>query len=87
MPKVGKKVKKGQSLAEIESVKVVADVFAPTAGEIIKINDGVKKDPSSISKNANEQWIVSMKIAEEAELEPLMDETKYKEFLKTPKKH
>ena len=38
LPPVGKKVKAGESIGEIESVKAVSDLYAPVSGEIVEVN-------------------------------------------------
>ena len=36
LPAVGRKVKAGESIGEIESVKAVSDLYAPVSGEIVE---------------------------------------------------
>lgn len=52
LPKTGRKVAKGDSVAEIESVKAVSEIYSPVAGEIVAVNgdldgaeDAVNTDP------------------------------------------
>ena len=45
LPEVGLKISKGDSIATIEAVKTVADVYAPISGEIIDINSDLENSP------------------------------------------
>ena len=43
LPAVGRKVKAGESIGEIESVKAVSDLYAPVSGEIVEVNPEQQK--------------------------------------------
>ena len=51
LPAVGRKVAARESLLVLESVKTVADVYAPTAGEVRAVNDGLKGHPEWINRD------------------------------------
>lgn len=60
--KVGKNVKKGKSIATVESGKWVGPVKSPFAGEILATNSEVEGDATIINKSPYKQgWIVRMK--------------------------
>ena len=44
-PSPGATVTKGESYAEIESVKAVSDVIAPLSGEIVEVNEALSQTP------------------------------------------
>ena len=57
--KVGKTVKKGKSIATVESGKWVGPVKTPFAGEIIAKNDAVESDATILNKSPYKHgWIV-----------------------------
>ncbi len=57
--KVGKSVKKGKSIATVESGKWVGPVKTPFAGEIIAKNDAVESDATVLNKSPYKLgWIV-----------------------------
>lgn len=59
--KVGKKVKKGKSVATVESGKWVGPVRSPFAGEIIDANSAVESDATILNKSPyTEGWIVKL---------------------------
>ncbi|WP_101510474.1 glycine cleavage system protein GcvH [Thermotoga sp. KOL6] len=81
LPKVGREVKKGDVVASIESVKAAADVYAPVSGKITEVNERLNSEPELINKSAEgEGWIFKMEIANEDELNELLDEKAYREF-------
>lgn len=78
LPEVGKAVSKGDPAVVVESVKAASDVYAPVDGEITEVNDSLSSDPSLVnSAPAGDGWLWKMKLANEAQLEGLMDEAGY----------
>ncbi|MCB1532331.1 MAG: glycine cleavage system protein GcvH [Alphaproteobacteria bacterium] len=84
LPEVGKQVKKGEDFAVVESVKTAAEVYSPVDGEVIEANDNMPDDLALISKPvADGGWIAKIKISDPSQLEGLMDEAAYQDYLKT----
>jgi glycine cleavage system H protein len=82
LPQVGKSFDQGESAAVVESVKAASEIYAPVGGEITEANDALSNAPEKINEDAlGEGWIFKMSIHDPAELEELMDEAGYKEFL------
>ena len=83
LPQVGKKVKKGEDFAVVESVKTAAEVYSPVTGEVVAINDNLSGNPELIKKSLDEGWIAKIKMTDPNEIKGLMDRKAYDEFLKT----
>jgi glycine cleavage system H protein len=84
LPNVGDKFAKGAQAAVVESVKAASEVFAPVSGEVIAVNKELESEPSLINEDAmGKGWIAKIKLTEPAELNGLMDEAAYQDFLKT----
>ena len=84
VPEAGRKVSKGQEAAVVESVKAASDVYAPVSGEVTEGNQAVADDPSVINSDPEGQgWFFKLKLDNPGELEGLMDEAAYREWLKT----
>jgi glycine cleavage system H protein len=84
VPDAGRRVSKGQEAAVVESVKAASDVFAPVSGEVIKGNQAIADDPALINKDPEgEGWFFKLKLDNPGEVEGLMDEAAYREWLKT----
>jgi glycine cleavage system H protein len=84
LPKVGDKVAKGAQAAVVESVKAASEVFSPASGEVVAVNGALEGEPSLINEDAmGKGWIAKIKLSDPAELDELMDEAAYQDFLKT----
>ncbi len=81
LPEVGKKFKKGDGLAVVESVKAASDVYAPISGEVVEINQSIVDDPAKVNGDPQgAAWFVKLKPSNPAEANELMDEAAYKTF-------
>jgi glycine cleavage system H protein len=82
LPAVGTKVEKGKDAAVVESVKAASDVYAPISGEVTEVNGALEEDPALVNTAPEgEGWFFKMTIADSAQLEGLMDEAAYKDFI------
>jgi len=85
LPKVGAKVSQSQTLGSVESVKAVADVFAPISGEVRETNMKLADTPELVNQQPyGDGWIVVIKSTNlEAELKALLNARAYADFLRT----
>lgn len=84
VPEQGKTLNKGDEAAVVESVKAASDVYAPVAGEVILGNPALADDPALINRDPEgEGWFFKMILADASELDGLMDEPTYREWVKT----
>ena len=82
LPAPGKKVKAGDDLAVVESVKAASDVYAPISGEITAANPELSASPDTVNAEPETGgWFVKVKISSPAEVEALMDRRAYEAFL------
>ena len=82
LPEVGAKVKKGDAIAVVESVKAASDVFAPATGEVVAVNDTLNDQPGLVNEDAQGQgWLFKLKLADASELDGLMDSAAYATFV------
>jgi len=66
----------------IESVKTAADVYMPCDGKITKVNTVLEEEPQQLSVGAeSEGWLIELEIDNMGQLEKLMDENAYAEYL------
>ena len=81
LPKVGKIAEQTKTLAVVESVKSVSDVYAPVSGEVVEVNTNLTKKPGTINEDAfGGGWIAKIKMADPKELDKLMDADSYTKF-------
>ena len=84
VPEAGRTVSKGQEAAVVESVKAASDVYAPVSGEVTEANQAVADDPSVINSDPEgEGWFFKLRLADAAELDGLMGENAYRDWVKT----
>ncbi len=84
LPEVGRTVKKGDSLAVVESVKAASDIYAPLSGEVVEVNDGLAATPETVNTAPESRgWFARVRISSEAGLEALMDRPGYEDFLRS----
>ena len=83
LPQVGKKIFSSQELAVVESVKTASEIYSPVSGEIVEVNNALEDAPEKINADAmGEGWICKIKLSITSELNSLLDEKAYNEFLK-----
>jgi glycine cleavage system H protein len=79
LPTVGRRLKKAEVAAVVESVKAASDVYAPITGEVLEVNGALSAEPALINSHADgKAWFFKLKIADKSELGSLMDEAAYK---------
>jgi glycine cleavage system H protein len=84
LPEVGKAVSKGGEAAVVESVKAASEIFAPVSGEVVAVNADLEGAPGTVNEDpSGKGWFLKLRLNDPAELESLMTEEQYQEFLKT----
>ena len=79
LPSVGDSVAAEESFGEIESTKSVSDLFAPVAGEIVAVNEGLEDDPALVNSDPyGEGWIIEIRPENADDLANLLDAEAYK---------
>ena len=78
LPQVGSTFKKGDSLGVVESVKTVADLFAPISGKVIEVNGSLKDHPQFVNEDPyGKGWMVRLEILDPKELDTLLSSADY----------
>ena len=82
----GDAVKKGDTIATIESVKAAADVSSPVSGKVVAVNEALGGAPEVINSDPyGASWIVKIELSSPAELAALMDAAAYDKFTQEQK--
>jgi glycine cleavage system H protein len=79
LPEIGRRVKAGEAVAVVESVKAASDIYSPVSGEIVEINASLEGAPESINEDAYATWLFRVKADNPAELDALLDAEGYRE--------
>lgn len=84
VPEAGKSLSKGQDAAVVESVKAASDVYSPVSGEVVEGNQAVIDDPALVNSDPEgEGWFFKLKLSDPGELDGLMSESDYRDWVKT----
>ena len=84
LPSVGKAITKGGEAAVVESVKAASEVFSPASGTVVEVNSDLEATPSTVNEDpAGKGWFIKIKLSNPSELDELMDDAAYQDFLKT----
>jgi glycine cleavage system H protein len=78
VPAVGRKVKAGEAIAVVESVKTASDIYSPVSGEVVESNKTVAEKPDLVNSDPYGQgWFYKIKLANPAELNKLLTAADY----------
>ncbi|RXT53064.1 glycine cleavage system protein H [Bosea sp. Tri-44] len=84
LPSIGKALTKGGEAAVVESVKAASEVYAPVSGEVVAVNSELEAAPGTVNEDpAGKGWFVKLKLTDAAELEGLLSEAEYQDYVKT----
>jgi len=64
---------KGEAFGEIESVKATSELYVGVDGEVVKVNEAVLEDPSTINDDPYQKgWMLQVKPADPSQLDQLL---------------
>lgn len=75
MPELGAEIKAGEHLLVVESVKTVADVFAPCDLKVLAVNEALDGAPETLNENPLDCWLLEVEIC--GPVDGLMEEADY----------
>ena len=76
-PKPGRKVKAGEAVGVVESVKAASDIYAPVAGEIVAANAELAAAPEKVNADAYAAWMYRIRPDDAAAVDRLLDAAAY----------
>jgi glycine cleavage system H protein len=77
LPEPGRKVKRGENCAVIESVKAASDIPAPLSGEIVETNAALNDAPEKVNQDPYGAWLFRIKPGDRSEQAGLLDAAAY----------
>jgi glycine cleavage system H protein len=81
LPAVGTEVVVGGKLGEVESTKSVSEIYAPVAGTITAVNEGLPDTPEHLNEDPyGEGWICELELAADGGVEALLDPAAYRDL-------
>jgi len=82
LPEIGRRVEKGKEVAVVESVKAASEVYAPASGEVAEVNEALAVDPAKVNADPmGEGWFLKLRLTDLKELDGLLDEAAYQQFI------
>ncbi|MBO2521154.1 MAG: glycine cleavage system protein GcvH [Clostridia bacterium] len=79
LPAAGDAVSAGQSIAVVESVKSVSDIYAPVSGRIVEVNSALEDQPELINEDPyGRGWIAVIEMDDPGQADGLLTAAEYK---------
>jgi glycine cleavage system H protein len=82
LPNVGDRVEAGEPFGTVESVKAVSEIYAPVAGQITKVNEGLSASPEDINTEPyGNGWLVEIQMANASAVTELLTADEYSAYI------
>ncbi len=82
LPEIDQTVEQGEEAAVVESVKAAGEVKSPVSGVVVEINEILDNAPETVNDDPlGEGWFFKLQVADNSELDALMDEEAYQGLL------
>ncbi len=84
-PQVGASIRAGDVMGTVESVKAVAEIYAPVSGEVVEVNASLGDAPEKVNQDPyGEGWICRVRMQDPSELDHLLDAAAYRDLVAEP---
>ncbi|ADG90680.1 glycine cleavage system protein GcvH [Thermosphaera aggregans] len=84
LPEVGRKVRKGEELGVVDSIKASSSYYSPLTGEVVEVNEKLTGNPELVNKDPyGEGWVFKIRVENPGEYNSLLTPEKYAEKVKT----
>jgi len=82
LPEVGQVFDANDEIGTIESVKAVAEVYTPLAGEVVEVNEAIVDDPEILNEDPHhEGWLTKIRFSSADDLKVLMNAEAYEKYI------
>jgi glycine cleavage system H protein len=79
LPEVGHHAAAGEKVAEVESTKSVAEVYAPLAGAVVEVNGALGPHPELVNSDPyGEGWFMALEPDDPTAVDALLDAAAYR---------
>ena len=83
LPKVGDTFQQTEPMGSVESVKAVAEFYAPVSGKVNEVNKEVNDDPELVNTDPyGEGWLLKIQITDSSQLGQLLSADQYEQYIK-----
>jgi glycine cleavage system H protein len=81
LPEIGKRLKAGDVLGAIESVKAASEIYCPVSGTVAEVNQELADAPGAVNKDPyGDGWVARLSGVSPAEFEKLMEAASYEDL-------
>jgi len=81
LPEVGARFEAGGEIGTIESVKAVAELYTPIAGEIVEVNEAIEDAPELVNEDPHGNgWLIKIQAEDAGAIGELMSAADYTAF-------
>ncbi len=81
LPAVDEDIEQGDEFGVVESVKAASDLYMPISGKIVEVNEELEDAPELVNEDAMANWMIKVEMTKKEELEDLLSEDQYKDYL------
>lgn len=82
LPKVGAVLKEGDTFGVVESVKAASDLYAPAAGTVVSVNEGLNSAPEAVNQSPYDSgWLIRIQLADTNAAASLLSPADYSALL------
>lgn len=82
MPAVGSLVEASHACGSVDSVKTMSDIFSPASGEVVAVNEALRKSPQIVNEDPyGAGWMVKIKLSDPSETAKLKDAAAYRSLI------
>lgn len=83
LPDIGTSFRQSDECGALESVKAASEIYSPVSGDVTEKNTAVEDTPSLVNTSCyKDGWLFKIKLAKPSELDDLLTEKQYEDFLK-----
>jgi len=81
LPTPGTTVEAGGLVGEVESTKSVSEIYAPVAGEVVAVNEGLSEAPEQLNADPyGKGWICEIAPSDPSAVDALLDAAAYRQL-------
>ncbi|MCD9623104.1 glycine cleavage system protein GcvH [Rhabdothermincola salaria] len=82
VPEQGATVDAAAKVSEVESTKSVSDIYAPVAGVVVEVNQGLDDAPERLNDDPyGDGWICVIEVSDPEQLDGLLDGDAYRRLI------
>ncbi len=84
LPEKGRVLSRGETLCSLDSLKSASEIYAPVSGTVREVNAALSGDGGSLVNTdpLGRGWIAILELSDPRELDALLSEQQYKEYIR-----